>query len=54
MKEFFGIGGYQRSAEGFLSWQHLTFVTGLMVIMVALGIGSILVMLLLFVTGSRK
>lgn len=34
MKEFFGIGGYQRPAEGFLSWQHLTFVTTLMVIMV--------------------
>lgn len=36
MKEFFGIGGYQREPEGFLSWQHLTFVTCLMVIMVAL------------------
>lgn len=36
MKEFFGIGGYQRTPEGFLSWQHLTFVTGLMVVMVAL------------------
>lgn len=36
MKEFFGIGGYQRPAEGFLSWQHLTFVTSLMVMMVAL------------------
>ncbi len=36
MKEFFGIGGYQREPEGFLSWQHLTFVTTLMVIMVAL------------------
>jgi uncharacterized membrane protein YwaF len=35
MKEFFGIGGYQRPAEGFLSWQHLLFVTSLMVIMVA-------------------
>ena len=34
MKEFFGIGGYQRQPEGFLSWQHLTFVTILMVIMV--------------------
>ena len=33
MKEFFGIGGYQRQPEGFLSWQHLTFVTLLMVIM---------------------
>ena len=36
MKEFFGFGGYQRTPEGFLSWQHLTFVTSLMVIMVAL------------------
>ena len=34
MREFFGISGYQRPAEGFLSWQHLTFVTSLMVIMV--------------------
>ena len=34
MKEFFGIGGYQRSAEGFLSWQHLTFATSLMAVMV--------------------
>ncbi len=38
MKEFFGIGGYQRPAEGFLSWQHLTFVTTLMVMMVAFAI----------------
>lgn len=35
MREFFGFGGYQRPAEGFLSWQHLTFVTLLMLIMVA-------------------
>lgn len=35
MKEFFGIGGYQRTAEGYLSWQHLTFVSLLMAIMVA-------------------
>lgn len=34
MKEFFGIGGYHRAAEGFLSWQHLTFVTVLNLIMV--------------------
>ena len=27
MREFFGFGGYQRPAEGFLSWQHLVFVT---------------------------
>lgn len=36
LREFFGIGGYQRPAEGFMSWQHLTFVTSLMVAMVAL------------------
>ena len=34
MKEFFGIGGYQRTPEGYLSWQHLLFVTCLMVVMV--------------------
>lgn len=36
MREFFGFGGYRRTPEGYLSWQHLTFVTTLMVIMVAL------------------
>ena len=36
MKEFFGFGGYQRSAEGFLSWQHLLFVTALTVAMIGL------------------
>ena len=34
MKEFFGIGGFSRTPEGYLSWQHLTFVTALVVIMV--------------------
>lgn len=34
MKEFFGFGGYQRAAEGYLSWQHLVFVTVLNVVMV--------------------
>ena len=34
MKEFFGFGGYQRIPEGYFSWQHLTFVSSLMVIMV--------------------
>ena len=38
MKEFFGFGGYQRPAEGFLSWQHLVFVTSLMVLMVVLAV----------------
>lgn len=34
MREFFGIGGYTRTPEGYLSWQHLLFVSVLMVIMV--------------------
>ena len=38
LKEFFGIGGYQRTPEGFLSWQHLLFVTSLMVAMVFLAV----------------
>lgn len=35
MREFFGFGGYQREPEGYMSWQHLAFVTSLMIIMVA-------------------
>ena len=38
MKEFFGIGGYQRAPEGFLSWQHLLFVGSLLVLMFVLSI----------------
>lgn len=38
MKEFFGIGGYTRTPEGYMSWQHLTFVTSLMLIMIGLAI----------------
>ena len=38
MKEFLGIGGYTRAAEGFLSWQHLTFVGSLLLIMVVLAV----------------
>ena len=38
MKEFFGIGGYQRTPEGAFSWQHLLFVTSLMVAMVVLAV----------------
>ena len=38
IKEFFGIGGYQRQAEGFLSWQHITFVSILMAAMFFLAI----------------
>ncbi len=33
IKEFFGIGGYQRPAEGYMSPQHLIFVSSLIVIM---------------------
>lgn len=38
MKEFFGFGGYTRTPEGFLSWQHLTFVGLLLVFMVVLAV----------------
>ncbi len=34
MKEFFGIGGYTRDAEGFLSWQHLLSVGIMLSLMV--------------------
>ena len=35
IKEFFGFGGYERPAEGYFSWQHLLFVSILVVIMIA-------------------
>lgn len=38
MKEFFGFGGYQRTPEGYLSWQHILFVSLLMATMVALAV----------------
>ena len=38
MREFFGFGGYTREPEGYMSWQHLTFVTSLMLIMIALAV----------------
>ena len=38
MKEFFGFGGYQRPVEGYMSWQHLVFVTALMFVMVGLAV----------------
>jgi len=38
MREFFGFGGYTRDAEGFMSWQHLVFVSCLMCIMIALAV----------------
>lgn len=34
IREFLGFGGYQRPAEGYMSWQHLSFVTALVMIMV--------------------
>lgn len=33
ISEFFGFGGYERPAEGYMSWQHLLFVSSLIVIM---------------------
>ncbi len=38
MREFFGFGGYQRPAEGFMSWQHLAFVTSLVIAMAVLAV----------------
>ena len=38
MREFFGFGGYERAAEGFLSWQHLAFVGTLLTAMVVLAV----------------
>ena len=38
MKEFFGFGGYSRSAEGFMSIEHILFVTSGVLIMIALAI----------------
>lgn len=36
MQEFFGFDGFAREPEGFMSWQHLTFVTSLTVVMIVL------------------
>ena len=38
MKEFFGIDGYSRTPEGFLSWQHLLFVGLLLAAMIGLAV----------------
>ena len=38
LKEFFGFGPYQREPEGYFSWQHLTFVTCVMIVMAGLAI----------------
>lgn len=34
LSEFFGFGGYSRPAEGYMSWQHLLFVTLLNIAMI--------------------
>lgn len=38
MAEFFGFGGYKRTPEGFMSWQHLVFASCFMAVMIALSI----------------
>ena len=38
MREFFGFDGYSREPEGYFSWQHLLFVTLLMIVMTALAV----------------
>ena len=38
MKEFFGFGGYQRTPEGYMSWQHLVFVGSMLAAMTLLAI----------------
>ena len=38
MKEFFGFGGYERTPEGYMSWQHLLFVSLLMAAMITLAV----------------
>ncbi len=34
IKEFFGFGGYTREAEGYMSLEHLVFVSSLVVVMI--------------------
>ena len=38
MKEFLGFGGYQRTPEGYMSWQHLVFVTSLILCAILLAV----------------
>lgn len=38
MREFFGFGGFTRVAEGYMSWEHLTFVTSLVSVMILLAV----------------
>ena len=35
LREFFGVGGYTREPEGYMSAEHLIFVSSLMVLMIA-------------------
>lgn len=37
-REFFGFGEYKRPAEGWFSWQHIVFVTSLMLVMIVLAV----------------
>lgn len=38
MEDFFGFGGYKRTPEGYMSWQHLTFVFSMIAAMIVLAI----------------
>ena len=38
LEEFFGFGGYERPVEGFMSFEHLLFVTILMIVMILLAV----------------
>ena len=38
MSDFFGYGGYKRTPEGYMSWQHLLFVSLLMLTMIGLAV----------------
>ena len=38
MKEFFGFGGYERLPEGFFSWQHIAFVSTVLLVAVLLAV----------------
>ena len=38
MKEFFGVGGFQRAAEGAWSWQHILFVSLMLITTIALAV----------------
>ena len=38
MNEFFGFGGYKRTPEGFMSWQHLVYSSVLTVAMIVMAI----------------